>query len=305
MHQKINPPQAYYIKLGRSGLWEAQSLKKGLIRFGYKEAPHQACLNGDWDTVRQRFLGIRSSEGAATSDANQIRSFYESGEDILWITFADGFLWWCFARLGVEEHPDGEGRFRRTVDGWHNVDANGAPLTTDRLSGSLLKVQAFRGTICKVKACDYLIRRLNGELLPEVQRAKDAEDALVTAIVPLMRLLTWQDFELLVDLVFANSGWRRVGVVGKTQKTVDLELLLPTTGKRAFVQVKASTSKNELSDYAERHARSAAYDQMFFVWHSGDVGEVDSEDITLIGPNRLARMVLDAGLVSWLREKVS
>ena len=42
----------------------------------------------------------------------------------------------------------------------------------------------------------------------------------VRALVPLMHLLTWKDFELLVDLVFANSGWRRVGVVGKTQKTI-------------------------------------------------------------------------------------
>jgi hypothetical protein len=42
---------------------------------------------------------------------------------------------------------------------------------------------------------------------------------------------------MLVDLVFANSGWRRIGRVGKTQKTVDIELMLPTTGERAFVQV--------------------------------------------------------------------
>ena len=30
----------------------------------------------------------------------------------------------------------------------------------------------------------------------------------MVAIVSLMRLLTWQDFELLVDLVFSTSGWR-------------------------------------------------------------------------------------------------
>ncbi len=34
------------------------------------------------------------------------------------------------------------------------------------------------------------------------------------------RLLEPQDFELLVDLVFSTSGWRRVGVVGGTQKTL-------------------------------------------------------------------------------------
>ena len=54
-----------------------------------------------------------------------------------------------------------------------------------------------------------------------------------------------------VDLVFANSGWRRLGQVGKTQKTVDIELMLPTTGERAFVQVKSSASKQDLTQYVE------------------------------------------------------
>jgi hypothetical protein len=53
-----------------------------------------------------------------------------------------------------------------------------------------------------------------------------------------MKLLGPRDFETLVDLVFSTSGWRRQGVVGKTQKTLDLDLILPSTGERAFVQVK-------------------------------------------------------------------
>jgi hypothetical protein len=44
---------------------------------------------------------------------------------------------------------------------------------------------------------------------------------------------------------------------------------------------------------------------MFFVWHSGDIGEIEEGKAVLIGPDRLARMVFDAGLTSWLREKVS
>jgi hypothetical protein len=68
-------------------------------------------------------------------------------------------------------------------------------------------------------------------------------------IVPLMDLLTWQDFEMLVDLVFANSGWRRVGQVGKSQKSVDIELMLPTTGERASVQIKSAATKQDLAEY--------------------------------------------------------
>ena len=45
---------------------------------------------------------------------------------------------------------------------------------------------------------------------------------------------------------------------------------------------------------------------MFFVWHTGKITPADALDrITLVGPERLAKMVLDAGLASWLRGKVS
>jgi hypothetical protein len=45
---------------------------------------------------------------------------------------------------------------------------------------------------------------------------------------------------------------------------------------------------------------------MFFVWHTGALSEAEGhEAVTLIGPDKLARMVVDAGLSSWLREKVS
>ena len=164
----------------------------------------------------------------------------------------------------------------------------------------------FRGTICDVRAGDYLLRKLSDQLSPEVAAAEEAERALMTAIVDLMRLLTWQDFELLVDLVFSTSGWRRVSQVGRTQKTVDLELILPSTAERAFVQVKSQATSAALNDYVARLAEADAYDRMFFVWHTGDIIEESSPaGVILLGPRKLSRMVLDAGLSSWLREKVS
>ena len=305
MPDKIAPSCAYYIKLGSGGRWEAECLEQGILRFGYVDAPHNLCLQGRWEDVRALLLPHRRNGSAATSDVNQIRKFYEADENTIWITFSGGLLWWAFADSVVELHADGEGRLRRTIGGWRSVDVNGNALTAERLSGRLLKVQAFRGTICEVGASDYLVRRLNGELLPEVQRAQEAEETLVSAIVPLMKLLTWQDFELLVDLVFSGSGWRRVNVVGRTQKTVDLELVLPTTGERAFVQVKSSASQSELRDYSQRFEMSEAYDRMFFVWHTGAADSEAIDNVTTIPPKRLARMVLDAGLAAWLREKVS
>ena len=164
----------------------------------------------------------------------------------------------------------------------------------------------FRGTLCQVKPFDYLLRKLNDELSPKVAAAEEPERGLMEATVGLLRLLTWQDFELLVDLIFSASGWRRIGVIGRVQKTVDLELVLPTTGERAFVQVKSQASNASLQDYAGRFEQAELYDRMFFVWHTGAIAETDAFDgITLVGPARLSRMILDAGLSTWLREKVS
>jgi len=43
---------------------------------------------------------------------------------------------------------------------------------------------------------------------------------------------------------------------------------------------------------------------MFFVYHSGRA-ETDDERVVLIGPDKLADMVLDAELVDWLIRKTS
>lgn len=301
----VTASSVYYIKLGRKGDWEAESIQDGVLRFGYREAPHDLCAAGEWSAVRDAMMLIRGDAGAATRDVKQIRAFYESDETVIFITFVGGLLYWCRPSGEIEVLDDNSHR-RPTLDGWHNATIGGTLLTADRLSGHLLKVQMFRGTICDVAAADYLLRRLSDELSPEVAAAEEAESALMAAIIPLMRLLTWQDFELLVDLIFSSSGWRRVSQLGRTQKTIDLELVLPSTNERAFVQVKSKASRAALDDYAARLEEAEAYDRMFFVWHTGTIPEDEGPDgVILLGPQRLARMVVDAGLSSWLREKVA
>ena len=95
----------------------------------------------------------------------------------------------------------------------------------------------------------YVVRRINGQKTPEVERALLTLKEMRESVVPLMQLLGPRDFtELLVDLVFTTSGWRRLGEVGRTEKTRDLDLVLPrNTGERAFVQVKSRTTSDELA----------------------------------------------------------
>jgi len=295
---------AYYIKLGSGGEWEEDCLRDRILRLDYRETPHEACLAGDWDAVKQFWMSRRRDVGAASRDAQQIRIFYEADEHSVFITFHRGLMHWCRPAGQVTLLDDGS-RYRSTVTGWNSRNAGDKILSVDRLSGGLLKVQGFRGTICKVKAADYLIRKLNDDPLPEVAAAEEAANAHRKALIGLMRLLTWRDFELLVELVFSTSGWRRVSEVGRTQKTVDLELILPTTAERAFVQVKSEATSGTVRGY-RGELDGSVYDRMFFVWHTGMVeNENPDKSVSLIGPEKLATMVLDAGLGSWLIEKVS
>ncbi|MGQ7242804.1 hypothetical protein ACUN9V_05005 [Salinicola sp. V024] len=296
---------AHYIKLGSGGSWEREAIAEGVLLFGYHQTPMEMCERGDWDAVKQLWLERRKgSAGAATRDTQQIRTFHESTAEDVFITIHDSCLYWC-RPTGAVWRLDDDRRCRKTLDGWHRHSITGTQLSTDQLSGRLLRVQGFRGTICQVGPKAYLERKINGIESPDVLAARQAEEALVAANIALMKQLTWQDFELLVDLVFAASGWRRVGVMGKTQKHVDLELLLPTTQERGFVQVKASTNQQQFLEYWETHELSQTFHKMFFVWHTGKVVKPEGCDAHLIGPNDLARMVVDAGLSSWLRDKAS
>lgn len=298
--------KAYYIKLGDSGAWEKDCIDRGILRLGYGETDHETCLSGNWEAVRNQWAQRRPSIGTATRDANQIRIFYEASSEDIFITFHDRKLFWCHP-AGLPEIPsDGTGgRIRRTLNGWKSTTLGGHELTIDKLAGDLAKTQGFRGTICNIKLDAYLKRKLNDQLTPEAKAAEEAEEKFIIATRNLIKRLNWKDFEILVDLIFAASGFRRISAVGKAQDTIDIDLILPVTGERAFAQVKSRADNKSYDEYRRKFDESSTYQRMFFVWHTGKVDQNDDEDITLIGPNEIARMAIDAGLSSWLREKVS
>ena len=303
---RLEATSTHYIKLGRGGEWEAEAIAEGVLRFGYRELSHELCVAGDWEGAREAWRAHRDGNDAVlTSDMNQARTFYTAPDTSVFITFHAGRMYWCRPRGPAELLAD-RTKLRRTVDGWHGQTVGGNDLFYERLSGRLLKVQGFRGTICGVDAEDYLLRKLGDEVTPQVEAALQAETQMIAAISGLMSLLTWQDFELLVDLVFSSSGWKRTGATGGVQNTVDIELVLPSTQERAFVQVKSRATPAQLNDYVGRMAEMDGVHRMFFVWHTGDVGAAPEQGrVTLVDPDRLARMVLDAGLATWLRQKVS
>lgn len=301
-----------YIKLGRGGRWEDLSLANGELHFGYGRTDHDLALAGDFTKIKAYLIGLGRDPQAASRDAREVLDFYQLGADCLWVTFAKDYLWWTFARpdviwLGGDGTNHGE-RMRKAIGGWRNTDVNGMPLRTDSLSTRLTKVSSYRRTICKVGAADYLLRKINGIQEPIVNRGaslrKDLSDLLQEAITH----LHWHDFETLVDIMFARSGWHRTSVLGGHQKTVDLEVEQVTTGEIAAVQVKSTASQKTLDGYIKRVDETGRFTRFFFVCHS-PTGELkappDRDDILVWGGEELASSIIRIGLQDWVLEKIA
>ena len=248
MELPITPSQIRYIKLGPGGAWEAASLDGNRIDWGNENDPHDAAVQGDWDLARQIYVNAGLIPATATGFVRELREFYTLGPDTLWITFARGHLWWAFSEpivkyVGGRGEAEGS-RHRPVIGSWRNADIHGQPLPIANLSSKLTQRASYRRTICGVAASDYLLRKINGEAEPIVAAAREAQTRLVNAAEALIKQLHWADFELLVDLIFSSSGWRRVSALGGTMKDIDLLVEEPLIKERASVQVKSSADQN-------------------------------------------------------------
>jgi hypothetical protein len=122
MPNKIDPKNAYYVKLGRNGEWEKDCLEVSqTIRIGYREAPDKFCRQGKWDEVQKAMQNIREDIGAATRDKNQVRIFYEASEQDLWITFFGDRLYWCFSKPDITVLSD-KSKSRPVIGKWSSSD---------------------------------------------------------------------------------------------------------------------------------------------------------------------------------------
>ncbi|MDB5446979.1 MAG: hypothetical protein JWQ97_2296 [Phenylobacterium sp.] len=305
--QHLTPSAVRYIKLGPGGSWLERCLSDGLVELGYHGIPHELAAAGRWEQLEQQLVGEGRSPGKAKSFIREVRDFYTLGPDGLWITIGQGRLWWAFAEPEVSplDEPGRGARVRKVIGRWQDESLTGERLDLSRLSTRLTKVAAYQQTICQVGEEGYLLRRLNGVEDAAVQRAHAANQELTAAALALIQALDWRDFELMVDLIFAASGWRRVSAVGgSNQADSDLMLEQAATGERAFVQVKSAANPAVLTDYLQRFAASG-FDRMFFVCHSPQgVLKADLPNVHVWLRDRLAEQAIGAGLFNWLVEKV-
>lgn len=307
--EKISSKKALFIKLGFSGEWEGSSINGNTIQLGYHDVPHDLCLRGKWEETRAYFPAT-SDLGSVTRHINQVRQFYEDSEDTLWITFHSDCLWWCFAKPEIKQLSDLT-KIRDTKGIWRNTDIIGEPLIKGRLSGKLLAVQSFRGTICSVNELDYLLHKINGTSEPHVAEAEDSVIKLQSALVPIIKNLHPKDLETLTDLIFRQSGWQRTGVAGEVEKDIDLDLLSPITLERIAVQVKSKANIKTFDAYKLKFSDMSGFSRFYFVTHSPDSNllalakEQNSDSFVFWGVDKLAELAVRNGLVGWLIDRAS
>lgn len=70
------------------------------------------------------------------------------------------------------------------------------------------------------------------------------------------------------------------------------------------MQIKCKTTSAELAEYVAKIDELGPYARMFYVYHSGEA-KADDDRVIVVGPEKLAELVMDAGLTSWLIRKAS
>lgn len=301
-----------YIKLGEGGDWARDCFDRGLIAVGFPDIPHEVAEAGDWDGVRSRYIECGRTAGVAENFTRQLRDFYTQGTDCIWITFAEGKVFWARAEPEVTPSGDdptiGGARYRRVIDQWRSTDLSGAPLSIRSISSQLTSTGSYQQTICEVKAAAYAMRLINAEESPAVASARDAQDRFAERLLPLIQSLHHKDFETLVDLIFSRLGWRRTSKVGDELVDIDLIVEQPVSRRVGLVQVK-SRANQALIDQCVADMRQHDPDAVcFFVCHTAN-GKLSpaapSANADIWTGDRLTRQVIEAGLAGWLFERAT
>jgi hypothetical protein len=155
-----------------------------------------------------------------------------------------------------------------------------------------------------------VLRIIGDQKDPDAVKSAEARIEYIQAVDKLLRRLSPQDFEELIDLILTRTGWARISTLGKTREGIDLEVENLAAGETAFVQVKSSASQAVLNDYVERfQQRRDLYARMIFAVHSprGDlrVGTRLTGTVHLWTGERVAELVVRLGLGEWVESKLA
>ena len=301
--------KAFYIKLGKGGGLEEDSIKNNKLRFGWDAQSILDINAGAWGIIEEQ---LRANDGgkrlpASTIALNTLMTLAQDDPDAVWITFHQSKMWWTRLAPGPVQ-VDNISKFRMTSLPWCDHAPNGLPFAVDQIPGKISQLQGFRATLCKVSEVEVLKRTINGIRSREAVAIRESATSLARLLETAIKALHWKDFERLADMVFRHAGWIRVSVLGEQAKGYDFILEEPIIGERYVVQVKSKAGLSELTSTISNFT-TEDFRKVFFVVHSPYDDLINATDIPepveIVTPQRLGELALDAGLVSWIEEKVA
>lgn len=270
-------------------------------------------LKADFPTIEQMLKAQYGSRPGATQDFNALRDLLDAPSQHLWMTFEDGFLWWCTVHDGITVNPNGEttkqGHFWLKCDRpWSKTSVQGKPLAISDLPGVVTATAGFRATVCTPRGWHSILRLIKDETDPDAMKAAEKRREYELAVNNVVKRLSPKDFEHLIDLILARTGWDRISNLGKTQEGIDVEAENPTAGEIAFVQIKSSANQNVLDDYVERFGkRRDRYARMIFAVHSpsGKLTPPCGIPVQVWTGDRISELVVRLGLGKWVESRLA
>lgn len=302
------PSSVRYVKNGKGGKWWATAKRDNQIQAGWRSVPGALLKNPDYAQI----LPLCANQ----QDCNALQTLLDHPSRHLWITFQDDCLWWCLVVDGVtvyDDESEDHGHFSLQCKqgcGWSNRSLLNKTLAISDLPGPVTSVAGFRATVCRPgsgrsEVTEQILRIIRGETNPLVLTAREARHAYERAVAAMLMKIGWQDFELLVSLLLERTGWIRSSELGKTRKSIDLDVDNWASEERAFVQVKATAAQDELNDYIEQFENAPHYSRMIFAVHTPQ-GELDTggrEKVHIWTGKKLSELVVRLGLGGWIESK--
>jgi hypothetical protein len=306
------PNSVRYVKNGRGGRWWASAQKNSQIHAGWKAVPDDLLRGKNLPAIESLLREQYGDRPGAQNEVNQLKWLLESPSGHVWVTFEDGFLWWCTARDGITTNPEGEtstsGHFwLACARPWSNTSLNGKLLAKSELPGTVTSTAGFRATVCIPRDWEAILRLVKGETNKYVVDSASRRKEYERAVCELVQRLSPQDFEQLVNLILARTDWERIAPVGGVTEGVDIEAENAAADERAFVQVKSSAGQPILDKYVQLfQQRREHYARMIFAVHTpdGDLTAPRELPVQVWTGEKVANLVVRVGLGGWLESRL-
>lgn len=305
------PTSVRYVKNGEGGRWWTAAKARSEVHLGWRSVPHDLLRSRDIPAIRDLIQSQYGDRRGATQDFNMLHALLDAPSRHLWVTFEEGCLWWCTVRDEIAVNAGGDprlGHFWLACDRpWSNRSVGGRHLAVANLPGVITTTAGFRGTVCEPRGWREILRVIRDEQDEDAAAAQQARTSYEAAVARLVARLRERDFELLVDLILARSGWVRLARLGGATEGVDVEVENVATGEIAFVQVKSVAGQDVLDDYVRRFGeRRERYHRMIFAVHTprGTLKPPPEQPVQLWTGDDIAKLVVRLGLGEWVAARL-